>query len=539
MPQNETLLEEQEMDQKLLDMESSFLPEHSTIQVPSVGQDRGLDDSLVPGVLLERGQGGEESMAPSDVDVKALNKGRDVDDSSNMSRVSGENRQGHQFASQQSEDESSLGRSIPGTSMDDSVYSTTAAAARDMQRTNPSSEPSAERPVCQQSLDSNSRTQGSVADTRPPTSQTVRQDTSREQSLQSLFPGGPRAGSDRSSATSNDKGGNHPFTRSSTRQLSSSSMASSNAEATNSGADYALQTGGAAPSSTSQNKIWNNDLARSVSVGSMASGVSGLGDESSLDKTTSGRASLDDGAATGLETLDEEHTHSTQENDPEAINNTEPVTPKGPERHDNLGTSPRKLTGALSPGFTRSGRSMTLKEQSSTIDRLSKENFGLKIKIHFLNVALDERSEEGIKDVVSENVELKSDKLNLQKQIQMLKRQVRDMERRFRDKELFDGANHEASEDGNHGSAQQEEILFLRKRLGSYEVEIEKLRNDSFAKESEKTRLAAAIRALNEGRTTMASGFGAREERVSYTYVCLQRSGLANGEHHRICGRTC
>ncbi|CBF82712.1 APSB_EMENI Anucleate primary sterigmata protein B [Aspergillus nidulans FGSC A4] len=160
---------------------------------------------------------------------------------------------------------------------------------------------------------------------------------------------------------------------------------------------------------------------------------------------------------------------------------------------------------------------MTLKEQSSTIDRLSKENFDLKMRIHFLNEALNRRSEEGIKEMISENVELKSDKLKLQKDNQGLKRKIRDLEKQLKDQQSDKESmlNHDpegGSDEEDRDHAQDEELLFLRERVETYELEIERLRSESIARESEKRRLAEMLKSLNDGRPT-GSDSGAREER--------------------------
>ncbi|PYH41121.1 putative anucleate primary sterigmata (ApsB) [Aspergillus saccharolyticus JOP 1030-1] len=172
---------------------------------------------------------------------------------------------------------------------------------------------------------------------------------------------------------------------------------------------------------------------------------------------------------------------------------------------------------------------MTLKEQSSTIDRLSKENFDLKMRIHFLNEALNRRSEEGIKEMISENVELKSDKLKLQKESQNLKRKVRELEKQLKDQQSDKESmvNHDAdgSEDEDRDTAQDEEILFLRERMETYELEIERLRSENIVRESEKRRLAEMVKSLSDGRgdgRSMGSDVGAREERVSPPPFCEQ-----------------
>lgn len=210
------------------------------------------------------------------------------------------------------------------------------------------------------------------------------------------------------------------------------------------------------------------------------------------------------------------------------------------EDYGSRALSPEKRTSAT-PAFARSGRTMTLKEQSSTIDRLSKENFDLKMRIHFLNEALNRRSEEGIKEMISENVELKSDKLKLQKDNQSLKRKLRDLEKQLKDqqsdKESMLNHDPEGSDEEDRDPAQDEEILFLRERAETYELEIERLRSESIARESEKRRLAEMVKSLSDGRP-MGSDVGAREERVSSgLFLCAFWTLIVC--YRRICGRTC
>ena len=58
----------------------------------------------------------------------------------------------------------------------------------------------------------------------------------------------------------------------------------------------------------------------------------------------------------------------------------------------------------MQPGPGRIGR-QTLK---AIFERLSKENFDLKLKVMFLSDRLDRLSEENVKEMISENVELKT-----------------------------------------------------------------------------------------------------------------------------------
>jgi chromosome segregation ATPase len=130
--------------------------------------------------------------------------------------------------------------------------------------------------------------------------------------------------------------------------------------------------------------------------------------------------------------------------------------------------------------------------------------------------------------MVSENVELKSDKLKLQKDNQALRKTIRELQKQLRDR----GKAEDESEDGERGSEgrrttrEEEELTYLRERVETYEVEIERLRSESIARESEKRKLAEMVKTLGDGRANVGSDAGAREERVSDTLhridlVCL------------------
>ena len=311
------------------------------------------------------------------------------------------------------------------------------------------------------------------------------------------------------------------------------------------GADYALQSGGAVPFSGSLNSRPSTELSRSTSLGSLASGISGLSDGD--DRINSGLGGLEG----NLGTLDEEDGSSVRgggkvqgQYDPSA-----PTTPKGTSASISTPTdtviaqhvrdiqvpativreyknqyrpsSPDKRAGMPTPSIGRNGKNLTLKEQSSTIDRLGKENWDLKIKIHYLDAALNQRSDEGVKAMTSENVELKTAKIKYQREIRELKRSIRDLERRLKDTEeqLADRAtkaptvkNAEAHDPENVQELELE-INYLRERVESYELEIERLRHDGVAKEGEKRRLAEVVKAMGESRSGEGDP-GVREEMV-------------------------
>lgn len=300
------------------------------------------------------------------------------------------------------------------------------------------------------------------------------------------------------------------------------------------GADYALQTGGAAPFGSSVSSRPRMGYSRTTSLGSMASGISGLSDE---DRIRSRAATLEE-----MRTLSEEDPSTVKNDDSEA-----PVTPRVASfstdiptdtvlarrvndikvpasaareyRNRHRSPSPDKRMGAPTPAINRNGRNLTLKEQSGTIDRLTKENFDLKMKITFLNDSLNKRSPEGVAGLVNENADLKASKVTSAKEIRDLKRSIRDLERtlRVKEEELAEVLRR-VKDDGERATSgselnkeMEEELVFLRDRIVTYDVELEKLRHESFRREGEKKRMAEIL----QSRRTAASDAGAREEIVT------------------------
>ncbi|KAI9771447.1 MAG: Anucleate primary sterigmata protein B [Geoglossum simile] len=324
------------------------------------------------------------------------------------------------------------------------------------------------------------------------------------------------------------------------------------------GADFALQSGGAAPVNSSTSSRPNFDLSRSTSFGSIASGITGFSEGARTASGTSVAVGSSVRAAErNLARLDEEERRSREKAKESEVNEVNcpvgedlspPETPRPAGRtlraptdtiiaqhirdiqvpasvareyrENNRPVSPEKRSGMPTPIPGRSKKNLTLKEQSSTIDRLTKENFDLKLKIHYLNNALNERSEEGVKEMISENVELKAGLVTLQKETRGLRRTVRDLERKLKEREDGLAAAVGTGEDGDRSSPSigkqgvqemEEEVNYLRERVETYEIEVEKLRREGISREAEKRRLAEAIRGIGE-RKGADSDLGAREE---------------------------
>ncbi|KAJ5306629.1 hypothetical protein N7508_005644 [Penicillium antarcticum] len=546
---NQTLIEEHEMRRKLMDIESSFLPEPSTIDVATKGATAGADDTYLVGVPkdhdISQNDSSQLSFSEStdahhnqqqeNVEEEEEEEGK-IDGPAPTGSTEPEQEQGQEQEQEQEQEQH-------GDSIFDSRASspTTAAALRRNQSTLSenaqinSQFSQDERPF---------RSEFSMTENESQLTPSKLRNTDR-----SLSPGASRLFSDQNGSAASSRRASRPkylTSRQSAHRLSQSSVASHKTETTNSdatvGADYALQTGGAIPENWSGLQAPSRaQMTRTTSLGSMASGVSGYSEENSVEK-----GNIMGPADGGLHTLEEESSPQSRPGSRQQVNYDDvsaPVTPRAKPQDTNpptdtvitervkgiqipttfaqrfredLQPSPEKRPGASTPTFGKSGRTLTLKEQSSTIDRLSKDNFDLKMRVHFLNEALNRRSEEGIKEMIGENVELKSDKVKLQKDNQNLKRKIRDLEKQVKDqqsdKESMVNHDPEGSEDGDRDSAQDGEIAFLRERVETYELEIERMRSESIARESEKRRLAEMVKSLSENRAG-ESDAGAREER--------------------------
>jgi hypothetical protein len=244
-------------------------------------------------------------------------------------------------------------------------------------------------------------------------------------------------------------------------------------------------------------------LSRSTSLGSIASGVTGIAGGSIYGDKNNGVSMS--AAERALARLDEEERNSRRGSivdDKEAGKGRqakedykEPTTPtdqKPPlEPTDTIITAhvksihiPATVTreyhsrhlGGMTPGSPSKrtgaapvlpqGKNMTLKEQSAIIDRLQKENFDLKIKVFYLNEKLEKQSDEGIKEMTKENVEMKVKLAEGMRERKSLKRRLKELEKKVEDM----GGEKEGREDGEDG-----EIWELKERVERYEIEIEQL----------------------------------------------------------------
>ncbi|KAI1321510.1 hypothetical protein F5Y16DRAFT_68328 [Xylariaceae sp. FL0255] len=296
------------------------------------------------------------------------------------------------------------------------------------------------------------------------------------------------------------------------------------------GADYALQSGGAVPA-FGLSRSASNTLNRSISMGSM---MSGFDDSLEFDPQNA------------LEPLEEVESPIRDHQNPLATPKAQRASLSAPTdtviaRHVRGVEVPESLAkqyktkGGLStplqshrkvsdhppaPGTARAGKNMTLKEQSSTIERLSKENFDLKLKVMFLDDRLRRTSEEGMQEMIAENVESRIALVVIQKENKALRRKVKELEERLGDEDGRPStARSGLSSDGRAtptagaGAQAEEEIITLRETVEEYIREIERLKEDRVADEFEKRKLAETIRTMsNRSVERTGEAMGKQEE---------------------------
>lgn len=126
-------------------------------------------------------------------------------------------------------------------------------------------------------------------------------------------------------------------------------------------------------------------------------------------------------------------------------------------------------------GPLEDGNQLSLREQENVIDKIEKENFGLKLKIHFLEDALRKAGPGFSEAALKENTELKVDKVTMQRELQKYKKHLTSAEK---DLENYRQQILEMQEKAKRKYAdenQRAEIERLRQQLEEKDAEIEDL----------------------------------------------------------------
>ena len=121
------------------------------------------------------------------------------------------------------------------------------------------------------------------------------------------------------------------------------------------------------------------------------------------------------------------------------------------------------------------GNQLSLREQENVIDRIEKENFGLKLKIHFLEDALRKAGPGFSEAALKENTELKVDKVTMQRELHRYKKHLTTAER---DLETYRQQMMELQEKSKRkhlDESQRAELEQLQKTLEEREADLDDL----------------------------------------------------------------
>ncbi len=149
-------------------------------------------------------------------------------------------------------------------------------------------------------------------------------------------------------------------------------------------------------------------------------------------------------------------------------------TPMG--QVDSSSLSPTPLVSKINgngAGPLQDGNQLSLREQENVIDRIEKENFGLKLKIHFLEEALRKAGPGFNEAALKENTDLKVDKVTMQRELQRYKKHLtsaeKDLENYRREiTEMHERAKRKVADDSLRA-----EMEGLRKELEEKERKVE------------------------------------------------------------------
>lgn len=135
----------------------------------------------------------------------------------------------------------------------------------------------------------------------------------------------------------------------------------------------------------------------------------------------------------------------------------------------------RRRDAGKGGGPLEDGNQLSLREQENVIDRIEKENFGLKLKIHFLEEALRKAGPGFSEAALRENTELKVDKVTMQRELHHYKKHLNSAEK---DLEKYRQQIIEVQEKAKEKHADEEQLAELdklRQELEDKDAEVEEL----------------------------------------------------------------
>ncbi|KAG5984884.1 hypothetical protein E4U55_002812, partial [Claviceps digitariae] len=209
-------------------------------------------------------------------------------------------------------------------------------------------------------------------------------------------------------------------------------------------------------------------------------------ENSAATVNTPGLDRIDEGDVTALPRMDESVYLGSRNQS--YLDNTLPQVDSSSVASTPLAMQPRR---AGNKGPLHDGNQLSLREQENVIDRIEKENFGLKLKIHFLEEALRKAGPGFSEAALKENTELKVDKVTMQRELQRYKKHVSSAERdletyRQQIQELQEKTRRKQNDDGQRAKLEQlqKELDAKEANIGNLQRQLEQSRNneDQFEK---------------------------------------------------------
>lgn len=200
------------------------------------------------------------------------------------------------------------------------------------------------------------------------------------------------------------------------------------------------------------------------------------------------------------------------------------------DRDKDMGVVPetKKHSKGTSPLWDRPpAQYLGVREQTDTIDRLMKQNFDLKLKVTLMNNLLDQRSDEGVKKIISENLKLQAAQVQAFKDTRQLRKTIQQLEERLQEQsnKLAEKARIIQAEKAKIGPSQEKfqeiniEVTHLQKKVSTCEAEMGRMAHDIAIREEEKGRMVGILKAMTDRKGTDGDT-GAREELVRALVSC-------------------
>lgn len=126
----------------------------------------------------------------------------------------------------------------------------------------------------------------------------------------------------------------------------------------------------------------------------------------------------------------EDGSHLQSENTSSSAGNANDYTPMPHNISSSAQSTPlAQLPNRDNGKVVNDGNVMTLREQENVIDKIEKENFGLKMKIHFLEEAMSKRGGDFNQAALKENTDLKVNRITMQRDLHKFKKHISQAER--------------------------------------------------------------------------------------------------------------